>query len=275
MKVEMIAMDLDGTLLMEDHLHISERNKETLLKASREGIRIVIASGRPYVGIQDVLEQLPFADYALTCNGAVVVDVRTGELVHKEGMDYEQWKPVYDILKHHDILFEMYVDGKAYMEKKLFDRYGNDQLSEEFVERLKANLIPMDDGRELFKGKPVEKIASLAADPEGNTTLKEELEALPGLALTSSIPGNLEINSKTTNKGCGLAALCDKIGIRAEQVMAFGDAGNDLEMLAFAGWSYAMENASPQAKEAARFVTASNKEDGVAVAVEAILNNKA
>lgn len=271
MDIRMIAMDLDGTLLMEDHLTISAANRAALEKASRRGIKIVIASGRTYTGIQDVLDQLPFADYALTANGAAVVDVKTGERIFYEGIPYEEWVPVYDILKEHRAVFEVYAEGRAYMEEEYFDRYENALLSREFVERLKSRITPMEDGKKLLNGKSVEKICALTTDPVEYPLARKKLEALEGLAMTSSIPGNLEINREGTNKGNGLAALCRKLDIDGGQVMAFGDAGNDLEMLAFAGWSYAMENGTPEAKAAARFVTASNEADGVARAVEAAL----
>ena len=75
--------------------------------------------------------------------------------------------------------------------------------------------------------------------------------------------------------GCAaLRALCARLGIEAGQVMAFGDAGNDLEMLSWAGWSFAMANATPEAKAAARFQALSNTEGGVGAAVEQFLLRK-
>ena len=78
----------------------------------------------------------------------------------------------------------------------------------------------------------------------------------------------MELTAPGVNKGSAVQALCARLGLAPEQVMAFGDAGNDLELLRWAGWSFAMGNASDEAKAAARYVTGSNTEAGVAMAVE-------
>ena len=269
MDIRLIAMDLDGTLLMEDHMHISGRNLAALRSASDRGIRLAIASGRTYAGLSDTIAQLTFADYALISNGAAAVDVKTKETLFYEGIPYEKWIQVYDIMKKYHILFEIYANGKSYMEREYFDCYENDMLSREFVERLKARILPVEDGKKALCGRSVEKICSLATDPVNAPKALAELERLGGLAFTSSIPGNLEINRENTNKGNALRALCRRLGIGPEQVMAFGDAGNDLEMLSFAGWSFAMGNATEEARAAAKYVTGTNARDGVAQAVEA------
>ena len=79
MKTLLIAMDLDGTLLSEDHETISARNREALRAASEQGVKIVIASGRTRGVMGSVYAQLPFADYAVTSNGAAVYDLKTGD----------------------------------------------------------------------------------------------------------------------------------------------------------------------------------------------------
>ena len=84
----------------------------------------------------------------------------------------------------------------------------------------------------------------------------QRLEALGGLVLTSSIPDNIEINAQGADKGSALRALAERLGIPREKVMALGDNGNDVTMLQYAGVSVAMGDGSPEAKAAARFLTA-------------------
>ena len=103
MDIRLIAMDLDGTLLMEDHMHISGRNLAALRSASDRGIRLAIASGRTYAGLSDTIAQLTFADYALISNGAAAVDVKTKETLFYEGIPYEKWIQVYDIMKKYHL----------------------------------------------------------------------------------------------------------------------------------------------------------------------------
>ena len=139
MKTLLIAMDLDGTLLSEDHETISARNREALRAASERGVKIVIASGRTRGVMGSVYAQLPFADYAVTSNGAAVYDLKTGDRVCYQGIPYEKWCKVYDIFRRHGSVFEVYADGRAHMERRLFVQYENDLLPRDFVENLKKS----------------------------------------------------------------------------------------------------------------------------------------
>ena len=87
------------------------------------------------------------------------------------------------------------------------------------------------------------------------------------VTLTSSLDQNIEINSKTASKGNALQHLCQKMNIASTDVMAIGDASNDISMLKYAGFSVAMGNAIPAAINAARFTTLTNTESGVAFAI--------
>ena len=98
--------------------------------------------------------------------------------------------------------------------------------------------------------------------------LMERAAACGALEMVTSFAENLEFTAVGVNKGTAVQALSARLGLGPEQVMAFGDAGNDLELLSWAGWSFAMANATDQAKAAARYVTGSNTEAGVAMAVE-------
>lgn len=271
MDIRMIALDMDGTLLQNDHATISERNIETLRSASRQGVKIVLASGRTYTWMKEIREKVPFVDYILTSNGAAGVDVKTGASVFLAGMPHETWTAVYDILKKHGRFFEMYVEDDAYMEKEFFDDYRNDQVSDAMVEWLKSKFHPIENAKELFKGKYVEKICYLDEDTPECHQVREELEALGTLAFSSGLEGSMELNDHETSKGNGLSILCEKLGILPEQVMAFGDSSNDVTMLRFAGHSYAMANALDCAKQAAKYMAPSNMEDGVAQVVETLL----
>ena len=99
-------------------------------------------------------------------------------------------------------------------------------------------------------------------------SLMERAAACGALEMVTSFAENLEFTAVGVNKGTAVQALSARLGLGPEQVMAFGDAGNDLEMLAWAGWSFAMANASVEAKKAARYETGSNAEGGVGMAVE-------
>lgn len=104
--------------------------------------------------------------------------------------------------------------------------------------------------------------------PQRRKSLMERAAACGALEMVTSFAENLEFTAAGVNKGTAVQALSARLGLGPEQVMAFGDAGNDLELLAWAGWSFAMANASAEAKKAARYETGSNAEGGVGMAVE-------
>ena len=114
----------------------------------------------------------------------------------------------------------------------------------------------------------VEKINVFTADRKLRAMLWERLEGFEGLAVTSSLEYNLEINAAAATKGNGLLCLAEYLGLKPEQTMAFGDGSNDLSMIQAAGLGVAMENAMEILKQQADYITGSNQEDGVASAIE-------
>ncbi len=269
MAIKLAAFDLDGTLLAEDHAHISDRNKQALLKASRMGIKIVIASGRTWSVLQDSLVEAVVADYALIANGAAVVDVKTQKDVFRQDMPQSVFREIYHILKQYDAVFEVYCGGKTYVEHSVLNHTEFLKLPKIYVEELKRYMIPVSGTLpEFFDKKGVEKIHVMTVPKENRKDIMGALSQVENLALTSSMPGNIEINTKGTNKAVGLSALCDLLHIKPDEVMAFGDANNDLEMLKFAKWSFAMGNGTDEVKKAASYLTDTNGNDGVAKAME-------
>lgn len=275
MNIRLIAVDLDGTLLMEDHIHVSERNKRALEAAKQQGIIVAIATGRTVSVLTNVVAQVPFMDYVLTSNGASAMSLSDQAPMFLEGIPYELWCRICKILRKYKAVFELYCNGKSYMDESLSGRYKSIDLDEEFIEELRRGLVLCKDVISELKSQPIEKINVLCSPEEGWNELFKEICDLGGLTITTSIPGNMELNHEGVNKGRGLKNLCDSLGIAADEVMVFGDANNDLEMLSWAKYSYAMKNGSKEAKDAAHFETEyTNAEDGVARVVESCLQKK-
>ena len=122
-----------------------------------------------------------------------------------------------------------------------------------------------------LEGRCVEKIHIFHVPPEERAALQAALEATGPLAVTGSFGTNMELTARGVNKAAAVQALCRRLEVTAEQVMAFGDADNDLELLRWARWSFAMENGAASAKAAARYVTGANRAGGVGMALERYL----
>ena len=106
---------------------------------------------------------------------------------------------------------------------------------------------------------------------EERTQAWRELREVSGLELVGSLRYNIEINTAGVNKGTGLVNLGKVLGIKREEIMAFGDGDNDIVMLKEVGIGVAMANAEDKVKETADYITLSNEEDGVAEAIEKLV----
>lgn len=267
--VKLIVTDLDGTLFKSDHLTISERNIRALKKARERGIKVAISSGRVYCLLKDVIKILGGVDCIMTSNGAASFDSE-GRLISSDLIEYEKWREIYEMLKAEGIVTEIYCRGNTYLDRELFKDYKNPSLSPLVLDTLKSTMLPCGSVIEELKGEGAEKLHSICISGEAYSRFKAVFENM-GIEVTSSIPHNMEINKRGVNKGRGLEKLCETLGIELNEVMAFGDEENDIEMLKAAGFSFAVENASEAVKAAAGAVTEGNDNDGVAVQVEKLL----
>lgn len=273
MAVKLIMTDLDGTLFKNDHESISERNVNALKKAQENGIKICIATGRTKSLIFDAVARVSFADYIITSNGAVTYDAKTDEIITAQLLSAEKSKKVFEIINSHSLTHEIYFEGECFLDgysAKLYN-YGN--ISAHYLKVLKdkANVVP--DLSEHIRNRGVEKINIMHVVGDELQEIKNSFLDIGGIYVTSSIPENLEMNNINANKGYALSALCRILDISENEVMAFGDSGNDCEMLRTAGYSFATANAWDEAKKAAKSVTLSNEDDGVAVQIEKYLES--
>ena len=102
----------------------------------------------------------------------------------------------------------------------------------------------------------------------------KDLSEIPDLVYSAGYKGNMEITAVGADKGKGLKWLADYLGINSENIMAFGDSGNDATMLEYAGYSYALKTGNDLAKEKAKFITTEgNADGGVGITIEEWLKN--
>ncbi|BDF67350.1 haloacid dehalogenase [Oscillospiraceae bacterium] len=268
MNIKLIAMDMDGTLLDANHVTVPQRNITALRAASRLGVALAIASGRTWSLISDAVEQLGLMDYALVGNGAAVRDVRGRKRIYEKCMPNAQALDIIRILQRHRLPFEVYCAGQNYVERGDVDLVRPHCLSPEFTALFTEKTLFPEKLADALAGRDVEKFNIFHVPLSERKQVEREVLATGALEIANAFAQNMELAAGGVNKGTALQALAAHLGLGPEQVMAFGDAGNDLEMLSWAGWSFAMDNASPQAKAAAKYRTAANTEAGVGQAVE-------
>lgn len=275
-EIKLIATDLDGTLLRDDHLTLSPANREALTRAAESGIEVVVATGRSLAAIAPSVLELPFLRYFITCNGSMVTD-RSGHILRAAPLPLGTTLELLEYLTGMSgVAVQLYADQKMYISRADWERRETFHLP---VFHLKALF---DDGESIVgslaeracrPNSHLEKINLPYLTPEQKAAIKAWLAEHYGdrVRAVSTMPCNLELTDRDGSKGAALGALCDILHIPTEQAMALGDADNDIGMLQTAGLGIAMGNAEPAVRQAADFVTLTNEENGVAHAIHRFL----
>ena len=259
-----IALDLDGTLTNHDKV-VTPKTRETLLKAESEGAVIILASGRPTYGITPIAECLELdkrGGYILSYNGGNIVDAQTGEKLFSQFLPDEVIPILYKYAREHQHALLGYVGNEIITEMP------DDPYVKEESRINKMNIRRVGNLLEALEPHPTKLL--MTGDPEDMVKAEEALKKELGekMDIFRSAPFFLELVPKGIDKAQSLLRLLEKIGLSTDVLMAFGDGYNDLSMLKLAGMGVAMENAAPEVKAEADYVTLSNEEDGVAAALE-------
>ncbi|AIM24511.1 putative bifunctional phosphatase/peptidyl-prolyl cis-trans isomerase [Melissococcus plutonius] len=244
---KLYAFDIDGTLLTNDKKAL-ESTRESLYKLRQQGHLVTIATGRSRIMAQEVLFDLEFTNYIL-CNGAAGF------------LDHEQY--------YQNLLDQAALTAFLEMTEKQqigFTCVGLDDLKQmnhynesEVFEALHSlqQQIPSFD-QTFYQSNDIYQ--ALAFYDQTNP-INEQL--FPDFKFVRWHPYGVDVLPKTGSKAATLLNLAERVGIAHEDIIAFGDGDNDIEMLKEAGIGVAMGNATKYAKQAANFITATNEEDGI------------
>ncbi|MFD8601435.1 hydrolase [Streptomyces sp. TSRI0445] len=256
----LVATDLDGTLLRPDDT-VSARSRAALGLAAASGARHLIVTGRPVPGIRALLADLAYTGLVVCGQGTQLYDADAARLLRsvtldREAADTALGKIEAEVGTVFAAVDQDGVDGVTLIEAGY--RMPNPTLPAQPV-----------NSREALWERPVIKV--LVRHPElGDDELTAVARGAVGdlATVTMAGPGTVELAPRGVDKGTGLAAAAELLGIGAERTVAFGDMPNDLPMFAGSGLRVAMGNAHPELREAADEATLSNAEDGVAVVLE-------
>ena len=165
---------------------------------------------------------------------------------------------------------EAFICGIPYTSQNYFDHPEHFGASPVSVKYVRTTRHPVPDMRTFVKDheNEIEVINFIAHDMKLKEKMRRELETFEGLYVTSSVPRYIEISHGSVCKRSALEWLAEKLDISQEQIAAFGDGENDLEMLQYAGFGVAMDNAVTLLKQAADFIAPSCNEDGVACVLD-------
>jgi len=262
----LIATDVDGTLLNGEEI-ITSRTRDVINAAVAAGTHFILATGRPPRWIAPVVDELGFAPMAVCANGAVIYDAATDRIVSARTI------PV-DVLSELAEIASRVVPGAGLAAERIGES-AHDSATPQFVSAPgyeHAWLNP--DNTEVSYGDllsaPAVKLLVRKPDMP-SAELAEVLIRHVGVlgdVTYSTNSGLVEISPIGISKALGIQEIARPLEIAADEVVAFGDMPNDVEMLRWAGHGVAMGNAHPEAMAAANEVTANNDDDGVARVLE-------
>lgn len=285
--MKLIATDLDGTLLNSKH-QVSSENENALRQAQRDGIEVVVSTGRAYFDVVSIFEPLGIKTWVISANGAVIHDP-DGRLYHSETIDKKRAYDILSWLESENYYYEVFTDSAIYTPQNgrqlldvELDRFKSANPKADLsvlmqaaeVQYSQSGFAYIDTFQELFEeDKQIDFYNIL-----GFSFFKEKLEAGwqryqedKDLTLVSSADHNFELSSKKASKGQALERLAKRLNIPMKETAAVGDSLNDRSMLEAAGKGVAMGNAREDIKAIADAVTLTNDEHGVAHMIRHLL----
>lgn len=262
---KLVFVDMDGTFLSPDKT-ISRENLAILDEAAARDVQFVPCTGRNVTGVPRELAEHPCVRYAICCNGALIYDVRTNEVLREVAIERELVRSLYEDVRALDITFDLFADGTVYAAADrwhVLDKMAIDPASLKQVKSVRTRCDePVD--------KLIERVGSICRinvfylDGAGAQGVWDAVDARPELIRSSSLPCNVEITRAEAHKGAGLRWLCERLGVDVSDTVAFGDSDNDLTMLREAGDGVAMGNANDACHAAADHTCPSCSDSGVA-----------
>lgn len=287
--IKVIASDMDGTLLGDDH-RIAPETLKAVKEAVNAGIRFMICTGRNFPGAMQELEGTDLVCDYIVGSGAEVRDPEQN-VVLTCPMSMELCRRVYRVIREYPVSMVICTNGYDYrigttdeveesilLEAMLFHM----NLSREevkktpvylrMIERTKiiADLAELEE-----KGVPVYKLFLFSEDRAMLEEIRKRLEPDREIAAASSFPTNLELTDVKAQKGPVLKAYIESLGYTMDEVMVLGDSLNDLSMISMDfGATVAMENGDQEVKRAAKYITKTNREFGVAYAIRELIKHQ-
>lgn len=286
--IKFIASDMDGTLLNNNH-DIDKETIEAIKKAEDAGITFAISTGREYDSVKDLLIKHNLKCQCILSNGAEYRD-EEGKILDVINIEENVAREIIKILHDNKVSARLFTDKGVFtnstreeaLEEITFRTMTfNPQLTKEEARKIAEKekfftiLKYIDDIDKFFEeGIEVRKFVAFNSDIDLINRMKEVIGKIPNLAISSSFHDNIEVTDINAQKGIILEKVTGKMGIDKNDVMILGDSFNDYSMFERFEESVAMENAIPEVKAVAKYITDTNYNLGVAKAIYNVLNNE-
>lgn len=262
MYYRMIALDLDGTIVGPD-MRVSPGVRRALHQAQDAGVRVVLASGRPFEEMRVFARDLGIHEPLICYQGAVVQDPSTEEIYLHVGVPLDLAREFVHLAREQGWDHCLFLDSRLYTERvtsrvRFYAEYSP----------VGVGLYPVDDLLAILSHEPTKLVVTV--DAEHGAAVNDVLQARfsERLRIMRSFPCFVEATNLAASKGQALALVVEMLGVSRAETMAVGDQDNDADMVAWAGLGVAMGNATSAVRSVADWVAPSIDEDGAARAIE-------
>ena len=264
--IKLVAIDMDGTLLSSG-LSISVANKKAIRMARENGTKVVLCSGRTIHNLLQYAEELGIDDendHIVGYNGAGAMQITEKKFIYKNCMNGKEAKVISALCDSVDANYTIHT----------FYESMTPRASPYSTEESGLNNVPLiiKHPRELQDEEPVTKVLVLDDEKVIDQYIDNLMKQLGGdYNIVRTMPFYLEIMRKNVSKFTGIMAVANQFGFDSSEILAIGDAPNDMEIILNAGIGVAMGNAQKSLKKVAKFITETNDNDGVAYAMNKFL----
>ncbi|NEU32198.1 sugar-phosphatase [bacterium LRH843] len=265
MAIKLIAIDIDGTLINSKH-EITPYTKEVIHRVRKNGVRVVLCTGRPFLGAERYAKELGLdleEEFLITYNGALLQNTFTKETIHHIGLSGKDYKGIANLAMEIETHFHALDFGAIYTSNRDMSRYtGHDSYFTTMPIQYRT-VEEINDKDEFTKIMLIDE-----PDILDTAIAKIPAEFYEEYTIFKSEAFYCEILNKNASKGQAVQKLATLLNISQHEVMAIGDHPNDYDMVQYAGIGVAMGNAVEEVKNIADYITYTNNEDGVAKAIE-------
>lgn len=270
MSIKLICIDMDGTLLMDQH-NISDEDKEAIKYAVNKGIHVAITTGRVYNCAKLYSDSVGLTTPIIASNGAFIGG-SNGEEIYKNPLSINDAKEFLEVSEKYNLSSYLTANFGIISMKELPENHIYKVLNKTLKKEEQIRLEVIDNIDDIYKLYAGEILKGVCVEKDNIDKLmlakKELQEKCPNLEIVSSWADNFEIMEKGSSKGDAVKYLTKYFNLDKSEVMCIGDSENDISMIEFAGVGVAMGNAIDKVKEIANYVTESNTNSGVSKAIK-------
>ena len=289
---KLVAIDLDGTML-NSYGVVSEETKNTIKEIEKQGVEVIIASGRPIDSIKQIAKEIESKNYFIAGNGAIIYDMKKDEIIYEKTLSKEKVLEIIKKCEENSISYNVYTEKEILATSLKYNvlYYHKENLKKEENKKTKINIV--NNMYEYVKNKEDARYLKITICDENKTVFNSIIKKLKDIknieildvshmARKTIVQGTeeyqisyyyTEISTENVDKWDAIQFLIEKLNIKKEEVIAIGDNINDKKMIENSGVGIAMKQSTPSILEVADEITEGNNEDGVAKILQKYYKN--